>query len=65
MRAGVNPEMQFAPATRRAETTFLIQPFALTVDLQAGAIDEEMQWLFTTNRLGRMVRPPPRRLYVV
>ena len=33
MRAGVNPEMQFAPAPRRADTAFLIQPFALTVDL--------------------------------
>ena len=52
VRASVNTEMQFAPAPRRADTAFLIQPFALTVDLQAGAIDEEMQWLLTTNRLG-------------
>src|SRR5271166_4987751 len=43
--------MQFAPAPRRADTAFLIQPFALAVDLQAGAIDKEMQWFFTTNRL--------------
>jgi hypothetical protein len=51
VRISVNPEMQFAPAPRRADSAFLVQPLALTVDIQAGAFNEEMQWLFTTNRL--------------
>jgi hypothetical protein len=59
VRVGVNTEMQFAPAPRRADTAFLIQPFALTIDLQAGAIDKEVQRLFTTNQL---CRAPHKRL---
>ena len=51
MRIGVNTEMQLAPAPRRPDAAFLIQPFALAVDLQAGAIDQEMQRLVTTDRL--------------
>src|SRR5208282_4716419 len=64
---GVNPEMQVAPAPRRADTAFLIQPFALAVDLQAGAIDKEMQGLFTTNRLrqdGQIATPTAQRCVI-
>src|SRR5208283_2725597 len=67
VRLGVNTEMQFAPASRRADTAFLIQPFALAVNLQAGAIDKEMQWLFATNRLwqdGQIGAPTAQRCVI-
>jgi len=44
-------EMQFAPTPRGTHTTHLIQPFALAIDLQTGAVDEEMEWFVATNRL--------------
>ena len=50
-RVGINAEMQFAPTPRGTNTTLLIQPFALAIDLQTSAVDEEMQWFVTTNRL--------------
>jgi hypothetical protein len=51
MRVGIDAEMQFAPTPRETNTTLLIQPFALALDLQTSAVDEEMQWFVTTNRL--------------
>ena len=45
MRVGINAEVQLAPAAARPDTMFLIQPFALAVNLEAGAVDEEMQRL--------------------
>jgi hypothetical protein len=41
VRAGINTEVQLAPAPRRANTTLLIEPFAFAVNLQAGAIDKQ------------------------
>ena len=51
MRFGIDAEMQFAPTPRGTNTTLLIQPFALAIDLQTRAVDEEMEWFVTTNRL--------------
>ena len=51
MRGGIDTEMQFAPTPRGTNTTLLIQLFALAIDLQTSAVDEEMQWFVTTNRL--------------
>jgi hypothetical protein len=47
-RAGIGTEVQLALAPRRANTTLLIQPFAFAVNLQAGAIDKQMQGLLAT-----------------
>ena len=51
MRVGINAKMQFAPTPRGTNTTLLIQPFALAIDLQTSAVDEEMKWFVATNRL--------------
>jgi hypothetical protein len=51
MRVGIDAEMQFAPTPRGTNTSLLIQPFALAIDLQTSAVDEEMQWFVTENRL--------------
>ena len=51
MRVGIDAEMQFAPAPRGTNTTLLIQPLALAVDLQTSAVDEEMQRFVATKRL--------------
>jgi hypothetical protein len=51
MRVGTDAEMQLAPAPRGTNTTLLIQPFVLAIDLQTSAVDEEMEWFVTTNRL--------------
>jgi hypothetical protein len=45
MRVGVNTEMQFAPSPARADAVFLIEPLAVAINFEAGAIDQEMQWL--------------------
>src|ERR1700722_5151880 len=45
MRIGIDTEMQLAPAPARADAVFLIEPLALAVNLQAGAVDQQMQWL--------------------
>jgi hypothetical protein len=52
MRAGIDAEMQFAPTPKGTNTTLLIRPFALAIDLQTSAVDEEMEWFVTANRLG-------------
>ena len=44
MRVGINAEVQLAPPPARPDAVFLIEPFALAVNLQAGAVDEKMQW---------------------
>ena len=51
MRFGIDAEMQFAPTPRGTNTTLVIQPFALAIDLQTRAVDEEMEWFVTANRL--------------
>ena len=45
MRVGINAEVQLAPAAARPDAVFLIQPFALAINLEASAVDEEMQRL--------------------
>src|SRR5689334_22558214 len=45
MSLGIDAEMQLTPPAARPETTLLIQPFALAVDLQAGAVDKKVQRL--------------------
>src|SRR5260370_14337312 len=43
MRVSINAEVQLSPAAERPNAVFLIEPFPLTVNLQAGAVDEKMQ----------------------
>src|SRR3984957_20146192 len=45
MRVGIDAEMQLAPSPARPDTVFLVEPFALAVDLEAGAVDQKVQWL--------------------
>src|SRR5271170_3474639 len=59
MRVGIDAKMQFAPTPRGTNTALLIQPFALAIDLQTSAVDEEMQWFVTTNRLWWNCQPAP------
>ena len=35
----------------RPDTVLLIEPFAFAVNLETGAVDEEMQWLGAVNAL--------------
>jgi hypothetical protein len=53
------------PAPAPADAVFMIEPFALAVNLQPGAVDQQMQWLRALIGFGKIVRPPPRRLSVV
>jgi hypothetical protein len=39
MRVGIDAEMQLTPTPRGTNTTLLIQPFALAIDLQTSAVD--------------------------
>src|ERR1700682_2498358 len=43
MRVSINAKVQLAPPAARPDAMFLIQPFALAVNLQAGAVDKKMQ----------------------
>ena len=40
MGVGIDAKMQLAPPPARADAVLLIEPFALALDLQAGAIDQ-------------------------
>src|SRR5512134_2112171 len=51
MRVGIDAEVQLPPAAARPESVFLIEPFTLAVNLQAGAVDEKMQWLVAVDPL--------------
>jgi hypothetical protein len=42
MRAGIDAEVQLPPPSARPDAMFLIQPFALAVNLHTRAVDEEM-----------------------
>ena len=53
MRDGINPEVQLAPPPVRPNAVFLIEPFALAVNLQSRAVDKKMQWLRTVKPLGQ------------
>src|ERR1700722_15081484 len=44
MRVGINPEVQLAPSPTRPDTVFLVEPFALAINLEAGAVDQKVQW---------------------
>ena len=45
MRVGIYAKMQLAPPPTRPDTVFLIEPFALAINLEASAVDQQMQWL--------------------
>jgi uncharacterized Zn-finger protein len=51
MRTRIDSKMQLAPSPARADAVFLIEPFALAVNLQTGAVDQQMQWLCVVNSL--------------
>src|ERR1700739_2008317 len=53
MRVGINPEVQLAPPPTRPDTVFLVEPFALAINLEAGAVDQKVQWLRTIDSLGQ------------
>jgi hypothetical protein len=40
MRIGIHFKMQLAPSPLRSDAVFLIEPFALAVNLQTNAIDQ-------------------------
>jgi hypothetical protein len=42
---GVNHDVQFPPVSARPDPVLLIQPLALAIDLEAGAVDQQMQRL--------------------
>jgi hypothetical protein len=42
MRDGIHSEVQFAPPSARADAVFLAEPFALTVNLETRAVDQQM-----------------------
>src|SRR5580692_4506305 len=45
MRVGVHTKVQLAPTPAGANAMFLIKPLAFAIDLEAGTVDQEMQWL--------------------
>lgn len=45
MRDGINSKVQLTLPPARPDAVFLIEPFALAVNLEASAVDQEMQWL--------------------
>jgi hypothetical protein len=51
MRIGIDTEMQLVPAPARADAMFLIDPFARAVNLQTGAVDQQMQWFCAVDPL--------------
>jgi hypothetical protein len=51
MSVAVDTEMQLAPTPARADAVFLIEPFALAVNLQTRAVDQEVQRLGAVNSL--------------
>src|SRR5271168_2640702 len=53
MPDGVNPQVQLAPPSARPNAVFLIEPFALAVNLQTRAVDKKMQWLRTAKPLAQ------------
>src|SRR5216110_2926372 len=67
MRARINTEMQLAPPAARSDTMFLIQPFALAVNLEARAVDEKMQRFVTTDPAWQDRQPaaPPAQSRVI
>jgi hypothetical protein len=36
---------KLAPPPTRPDTVFLVEPFALAINLEAGAVDQKVQWL--------------------
>jgi hypothetical protein len=45
MRGGIHAEVELVPSPARPNTVFLIEPFSFAICLEAGAVDQEMQWL--------------------
>jgi hypothetical protein len=40
MRVGINTEVWFTPPPARADTVFLVGPFAFAVNFKAGAVNQ-------------------------
>jgi hypothetical protein len=57
VRVGVDAGMQLPPATARPAAMLLIQPFAFAVNLQATAVDQEMQRLVVVDPLRQDCQP--------
>ena len=51
MRVGIHAKVKLPPPAVRPNTVLLIEPFAFAVNLDTGAVDEEMQWLRAVNVL--------------
>ena len=58
MRARINTDMQLAPPAARPDAMFLIQPFALAVNLETRAVDKKMQRFITTDPAWQDRQPP-------
>jgi hypothetical protein len=57
LRIGVDRQMQLAPTSARADPMFLIEPFALAVNLHPGAVDQQMQGLVPLDTLWQNLQP--------
>ncbi len=57
VRASVHAEVGFAPSPVRPNAVLLIGPFAVAVNLEAGAIDQEIQGLIAVNVLWQYCQP--------
>jgi hypothetical protein len=51
MRISIDTEMQLAPPAAGPDAVLLIEPLALAINLQPGAIDQQMQRLCAMNSL--------------
>ena len=63
----INPKVQLAPPSARPDAVFVVEPFSVAVNLEAGAVDKKMQGLraigtlrqdrqsTTTTTQGRMI----------
>jgi hypothetical protein len=57
MRIGIDTQMQLAPTPTRSDAVFLIEPFALAVNLQASAIDQTSCPFPARGNPGKEARP--------
>ena len=54
IRVGIHTKVKFPPPAVRPNTVLLIEPFAFAVDLDTGAVDEDMQWALVHILQGRV-----------
>ena len=53
MRDGIHPKVQLTPPPARPDAVSLVEPFALAVNLETGAVDQEVQRLLAIGALRR------------